>query len=156
MSTRFVHVGLRLARQRNFMSGRPSSSPTPRVALLGSHLSPRSSNNTGAAASSSYSNMTETKSDIHLYTAQTPNGIKVSMLLEELGLPYKVPGPSTNTHRRASPGVVTAGQLLTTNVTRTLGDRHRPDQERPEGRRAVRHGAETRGARHASSAADGS
>jgi len=29
-------------------------------------------------------------SDIHLYTAQTPNGIKVSMLLEELGLPYKV------------------------------------------------------------------
>ncbi|KAK4157506.1 glutathione S-transferase [Chaetomidium leptoderma] len=34
--------------------------------------------------------MAETKSDIHLYTAQTPNGIKVSMLLEELGLPYKV------------------------------------------------------------------
>ncbi|KAL2259517.1 hypothetical protein VTK26DRAFT_6785 [Humicola hyalothermophila] len=32
----------------------------------------------------------ETKSDIHLYTAATPNGIKVSMLLEELGLPYKV------------------------------------------------------------------
>jgi len=35
-------------------------------------------------------NMTETSSDIHLYTAQTPNGIKVSMLLEELGVPYKV------------------------------------------------------------------
>ncbi|KAK4127964.1 glutathione S-transferase [Parathielavia appendiculata] len=34
--------------------------------------------------------MAETKSDIHLYTAQTPNGIKVSMLLEALGLPYKV------------------------------------------------------------------
>ncbi|GAB1314852.1 Glutathione S-transferase 2 [Madurella fahalii] len=34
--------------------------------------------------------MAETKSDIHLYTAQTPNGIKISMLLEELGLPYKV------------------------------------------------------------------
>jgi glutathione S-transferase len=33
--------------------------------------------------------MAETKSDIHLYTAQTPNGIKISMLLEELGLPYK-------------------------------------------------------------------
>ncbi|AEO56742.1 hypothetical protein MYCTH_2301985 [Thermothelomyces thermophilus ATCC 42464] len=31
-----------------------------------------------------------TKTDIHLYTAQTPNGIKISMLLEELGLPYKV------------------------------------------------------------------
>lgn len=28
-------------------------------------------------------------SDIHLYTAATPNGIKISMLLEELGLPYK-------------------------------------------------------------------
>ncbi|KAH9873373.1 hypothetical protein J1614_005771 [Plenodomus biglobosus] len=30
------------------------------------------------------------KSDITLYTAQTPNGIKISILLEELGLPYKV------------------------------------------------------------------
>ena len=29
------------------------------------------------------------KSDIVLYTAQTPNGIKISMALEELGLPYK-------------------------------------------------------------------
>ncbi|KAI1390725.1 glutathione S-transferase [Hypoxylon trugodes] len=29
-------------------------------------------------------------SDVHLYTAQTPNGIKVSILLEELGVPYKV------------------------------------------------------------------
>lgn len=27
-------------------------------------------------------------SDIHLYTAQTPNGIKISILLEELGLKY--------------------------------------------------------------------
>ena len=26
--------------------------------------------------------------NIHLYTAQTPNGIKISILLEELGLPY--------------------------------------------------------------------
>lgn len=31
-----------------------------------------------------------THSDIHLYTAQTPNGIKISITLEELGLPYKV------------------------------------------------------------------
>lgn len=30
------------------------------------------------------------ESDLHLYTAQTPNGIKISILLEELGLPYKV------------------------------------------------------------------
>jgi len=29
------------------------------------------------------------KSDIHLYTTQTPNGIKISITLEELGLPYK-------------------------------------------------------------------
>jgi len=47
--------------------------------------------------------MAETKSDIHLYTAQTPNGIKVSMLLEELGLPYKVGChanlPEYQTHR---------------------------------------------------------
>ena len=30
-----------------------------------------------------------TPTDIHLYTAQTPNGIKVSILLEELDLEYK-------------------------------------------------------------------
>ncbi|KAL1600802.1 Glutathione S-transferase 2 [Paraconiothyrium brasiliense] len=30
------------------------------------------------------------KSDITLYTTQTPNGIKISITLEELGLPYKV------------------------------------------------------------------
>ncbi|RMX95001.1 hypothetical protein D0867_13649, partial [Hortaea werneckii] len=29
------------------------------------------------------------ESDIHLYTTQTPNGIKISILLEELGLPYQ-------------------------------------------------------------------
>jgi glutathione S-transferase len=29
-------------------------------------------------------------SEIVLYTAQTPNGIKVSILLEELGLKYEV------------------------------------------------------------------
>ncbi|KAI9889256.1 MAG: hypothetical protein M1814_005631 [Vezdaea aestivalis] len=33
--------------------------------------------------------MASGKSDIHLYTVGTPNGIKVSILLEELGLPYK-------------------------------------------------------------------
>jgi len=30
-----------------------------------------------------------TSPDIHLYTTQTPNGIKVSITLEELGLPYQ-------------------------------------------------------------------
>lgn len=34
--------------------------------------------------------MASDKSNIHLYTAQTPNGIKVSILLEELGLKYEV------------------------------------------------------------------
>ncbi|CAO2653198.1 Nn.00g026090.m01.CDS01 [Neocucurbitaria sp. VM-36] len=34
--------------------------------------------------------MSAQKSDITLYTTQTPNGIKVSITLEELGLPYKV------------------------------------------------------------------
>lgn len=34
--------------------------------------------------------MAAPKSDIHLYTGQTPNGIKASILLEELGLPYEV------------------------------------------------------------------
>ena len=28
--------------------------------------------------------------DIHLYTTQTPNGIKISITLEELGIPYQV------------------------------------------------------------------
>lgn len=31
-----------------------------------------------------------TRPDIHLYTTQTPNGVKISITLEELGLPYKV------------------------------------------------------------------
>lgn len=31
-----------------------------------------------------------TRPDIHLYTTQTPNGIKISITLEELGIPYKV------------------------------------------------------------------
>lgn len=51
-------------------------------------MAPTHSNITNSADTSD--KMAETKSDIHLYTAQTPNGIKVSMLLEELGLPYKV------------------------------------------------------------------
>lgn len=33
-------------------------------------------------------NMPRKTPDIHLYTAQTPNGIKISIILEELGLPY--------------------------------------------------------------------
>lgn len=33
---------------------------------------------------------TMSRPDIHLYTTQTPNGVKISITLEELGLPYKV------------------------------------------------------------------
>jgi glutathione S-transferase len=34
--------------------------------------------------------MEETKSHITLYTGQSPNGVKISITLEELGLPYEV------------------------------------------------------------------
>ncbi|MCJ1307044.1 hypothetical protein MMC25_000690 [Agyrium rufum] len=34
--------------------------------------------------------MAESMATIDLYTAQTPNGIKISIILEELGLPYNV------------------------------------------------------------------
>ena len=53
-----------------------------RVAQLNSHLTPPTPTPPTTAKMTSNSN-------IHLYTAQTPNGIKVSMLLEELGLPYE-------------------------------------------------------------------
>lgn len=36
---------------------------------------------------------TAPSSNIVLYTAQTPNGIKASIALEELGLPYEVRFP---------------------------------------------------------------
>ncbi|KAF1985280.1 glutathione S-transferase [Aulographum hederae CBS 113979] len=43
------------------------------------------------------------ESDITLYTAQTPNGIKISILLEELGLPYKVHKVDFSTNEQKSP-----------------------------------------------------
>ncbi|KAI8966172.1 glutathione S-transferase [Daldinia sp. FL1419] len=42
-------------------------------------------------------------SDLHLYTAQTPNGVKVSILLEELGLPYKVTRIDISTNVQKEP-----------------------------------------------------
>lgn len=36
-------------------------------------------------------------SAVHLYTAQTPNGIKASIALEELGLEYQVSIPASHT-----------------------------------------------------------
>lgn len=41
--------------------------------------------------------------DITLYTAQTPNGIKISILLEELGLPYKVESLSFGKNEQKEP-----------------------------------------------------
>ncbi len=67
-----------------------------RVAQLGSHLAaspPAQSHNTNTTTfttSTTSHKMADSAPSIHLYTAQTPNGIKVSMLLEELGLPYQV------------------------------------------------------------------
>jgi len=45
----------------------------------------------------------KTPTDIHLYTAQTPNGIKVSMLLEELNLEYKVTELSFSKNEQKEP-----------------------------------------------------
>ena len=41
--------------------------------------------------------------DIHLYTTQTPNGIKISITLEELGLPYKVTKLDISTNVQKEP-----------------------------------------------------
>ena len=41
-----------------------------------------------------------TKTDIVLYTAATPNGLKASIALEELGLQYEVSPPR---HRHGKP-----------------------------------------------------
>ncbi|KAK0735441.1 thioredoxin-like protein [Apiosordaria backusii] len=43
------------------------------------------------------------QSNIHLYTVGTPNGIKVSILLEELGLPYKVTPISFSKNEQKEP-----------------------------------------------------
>ncbi|KAI5814764.1 glutathione S-transferase [Pyronema omphalodes] len=56
-----------------------ASSLANRTQLITKHL-------TNAAKSI----MADAKHPITLYTAQTPNGVKVSILLEELGLPYNV------------------------------------------------------------------
>lgn len=44
---------------------------------------------TRASQLTSHFNMPSSKPNIHLYTTQTPNGIKISITLEELGLPYE-------------------------------------------------------------------
>lgn len=62
-----------------------------------------------------------TASDIHVYTAQTPNGIKISMLLEELGLTYKASCSCLES-------LVTGGDL-----TAHLDHRNHDQQEYTEG-----------------------
>jgi len=44
--------------------------------------------------------MMASESDIHLYTTQTPNGIKISITLEELGLVLSSPGFGEDTALR--------------------------------------------------------
>ena len=41
-----------------------------------------------------------TRPNITLYTDSTPNGIKISIALEELGLPYKVEHIDISTNRQ--------------------------------------------------------
>ncbi len=53
-----------------------------------------------------------TATNIHLYTTQTPNGIKVSILLEELGLAYQVTPPMSR-----SLGLMRANVLQTTKIS---------------------------------------
>jgi glutathione S-transferase len=40
---------------------------------------------------------------IHLYTTLTPNGIKISILLEELGLPYEFTKIDISKHTQKEP-----------------------------------------------------
>ena len=47
--------------------------------------------------------MSSSEHPITLYTAQTPNGIKVSILLEELGLPYNVRALAFSTNEQKEP-----------------------------------------------------
>jgi glutathione S-transferase len=54
-------------------------------------------------ASSSSPSPSPSRPDIHLYTAQTPNGIKISITLEELGLPYTVHRIDISTNAQKEP-----------------------------------------------------
>lgn len=84
---------------------------TLRTNLIKRHLQPNSNplllNRTQARQTSSKMAATENSkkdpSDIHLYTAATPNGIKISILLEELGLPYKVTKISLSKNEQKEP-----------------------------------------------------
>ena len=64
------------------------------------------------------------KPSIHLYTGQTANGIKISILLEELGLKYDVSWPLHTNFCRGAIG---------NSLTGEAGHHHRHEQERPEG-----------------------
>lgn len=72
-------------RRSNFLNPhlRPLSKHTHREYFMTTRLTQLSSQLTTMASSTS-------RPDIHLYTTQTPNGIKISITLEELGIPYTV------------------------------------------------------------------
>lgn len=71
---------------------RSTSAPSDRLQQHTSHLSNPRSINTN-------SNMSN-RPDITLYTDATPNGIKISIALEELGIPYKVEHIDISTNRQ--------------------------------------------------------
>lgn len=78
-----------------------------RLTLVASHLinkaKPTPLNHRPFTMSSPATAKPKTPTDIHLYTAQTPNGIKVSMLLEELNLEYKVTELSFSKNEQKEP-----------------------------------------------------
>lgn len=67
-----------------------------RLALLARTITTRPHTTTATMSSS-------TKPSLHLYTQQTPNGIKPSILLEELGLAYDVTELHFSTNEQKEP-----------------------------------------------------
>jgi len=84
------------------LSGR--NAPSRRLALLTSQLTRTSTaNNPHTRPLHTTAIMSAAKPSIHLYTQQTPNGIKASILLEELGLPYDVTALSFSANEQKEP-----------------------------------------------------
>lgn len=52
------------------------------------------------------------KPNIHLYTAQTPNGVKISITLEELGLPYEFTAIEMSKNEQKEPWFLAVKSLI--------------------------------------------
>ena len=74
-----------------------------RLALLTSQLRTTTPSITNTKSFHAAASMSSGKPSIHLYTQQTPNGIKASILLEELGLPYDVTEITFSTNQQKEP-----------------------------------------------------